>query len=659
MSRAEQPASSAAASIRTDRPLAGVLLVSAVAGFVVGLLFPAWHVAIEPAQVIAGIVEYPRGNPFGLYEVRLWTGWHQILAPLLAAGVPERVLTFALSGLVAAISFTALSAFAYGLGADRELAIATPFVLGVLNPTSWEFWYPIILLGHGHTYGMVGLAWLVLACGVLAAERWAVAAFLVGIAPAVHASLGAWLGLLALVCGLARWSDVRPHLAAIVRGGALGASIAVLSLAVHLLSQPAAPAVDPAVASRYLDGFVRLWDAHRIPGDLTGFGGLLVCIGLVVAIALLRCARQQIGAATALVLSVYITCGVLGIALALVQRFVPLEQIPNALLIAMPARLLNLPALAFLPLLIGVLGRYRTDVLARVLLVVLVAVAALRPLFPDLALYGLPFVGVATVFVIARHAERPGAAKIAEIGVMAFVMLRAFDAFDVVLSAANGPLIAAVAALGLMRAADWMHRKRTTPRDGSLARVARRLAAQPLLLQLPLRLALVATIAITAQAGRRGFEFRSSRLRNYTNDRALAAASRGDGLLLVAPGITTPQLITRRPVALDPGALDMLPYALAGGPEFERVLRIGYGVEFFAPPPQALHTAVLPSDVIQPIWETRSGSEWRGIASSLGVTDVLAPAKWKLGGVPEVERSGAYALYHIAVPAGAGPSGSP
>ena len=62
----------------------------------------------------------------------------------------------------------------------------------------------------------------------------------------------------------------------------------MLSLATHLLRLPAAPSIDPAVASRYLDGFVRLWDAHRIPGDLTGFGGLVVWIGLVVAIALLR-----------------------------------------------------------------------------------------------------------------------------------------------------------------------------------------------------------------------------------------------------------------------------------------------------------------------------------------------------------------------------------
>lgn len=45
----------------------------AALGLVVGVSFPSFHVAIEPAQVLAGIVDYPPENPFGLYERRLWT----------------------------------------------------------------------------------------------------------------------------------------------------------------------------------------------------------------------------------------------------------------------------------------------------------------------------------------------------------------------------------------------------------------------------------------------------------------------------------------------------------------------------------------------------------------------------------------------------------
>ena len=655
MSRAEQPSSSRGLPIHASRPLAGVLAISAFAGFAVGVLFPAWHVAIEAAQVVAGTVAYPSGNPFGLYEARLWTGWHQLLAPLLAAGVPERALTFALSGLIAALSFTALTAFAYGLGAGAELAIATPFVVGVLNPTSWDFWYPIILLGHGHTYGMAGLAWLVLACGVLATERWAVAAFLIGIAPAVHASLGAWLGLLALVCGLARWRELRPHFAAILRGGALGASITALSLAAHLQSQWAAPTIDPAVASRYLDTFVQLWDSHRIPGDVTGFGGLIVCIGLMVAIALLRCSRRQLNAGTSLVLSIYVTCGVLGIALALIQRLVPPEYVPSTLLIAMPGRLLNLPALAYVPLLIGVLGRHRSDLGARVLLVVLVGVAAARPLFNLGALYGLPLVGIATLGVIDRHADRPGAIRIAVIGMLGFGLLRATQPTLPLAFRDSAAIFAILGLAGLLIGASLRRAVSTAPGAGALRALGRRLGEQRALLDLPLRLALAATVLITLNTAIRGFEVRSSRLRDYSTDPALAAAALGHGLLLVAPGISTPQLITRRPVALDPGALDMLPYAPAGGPELARILDEIYGLDFFAPPASARNQAVVPVDPVKAVWERRSRTEWVAVATRFGVTDVLVPATWRLE-LPEVARGAGRVLYRV--PVASGPSGS-
>ena len=42
-----------------------VLLVSGLIGAIVGAwLYPTWHVAVETAQVVAGIVTYPPDNPF-------------------------------------------------------------------------------------------------------------------------------------------------------------------------------------------------------------------------------------------------------------------------------------------------------------------------------------------------------------------------------------------------------------------------------------------------------------------------------------------------------------------------------------------------------------------------------------------------------------------
>jgi hypothetical protein len=631
------------------RPIAGLLLLSAACGFALGVFFPAWHVAIEPAQVLAGIVTYPEGNPFALYETRLWTGWHQLLTPLLSAGVPELTLSLLLSGFIVALAFVALTVFAHAFGADDRLALATPFVLGVLHPTSWEFWYPILMVGHGHTYGMAGLSWLVLACGVLATGRFATGAFLVGMAPAVHASLGAWLGLLALLAGLARFRDVRPQIPAILRGGLAGVSITAVSLGAHLLAQKPGPDIDPAEAARYFDGFVRLWDSHRIPGDVTGFGGLLVVTGITLAVALLRCERRAIGAGAALVLRLYVACGVFGIALALLQRMIPEDVLPNSVLIAMPGRLLNLPALAYVPLVIGVLCRHRSDWLARALLALLVVVAALRPLFNLGPLYALPFIGIGTIGVIARHADRAGAVRIAVIGMLAFACLRA-TLPSLPLGFRDSAAVFAYAALALL--IFFTSRERTF-----LNPLVRRLRAQPLLLSVPLWLGLAGIAFITATTAVRGFDTRLARLRDHTIDRVLGAASRRDGLLLVAPRITTPQMITRRPVLLDPGALDGLVYALAGAPAVERSLRLGYGVEFFAPPKASLHMALLPPEYVQAIWEARTAAQWNDVASQLGVTDVLVPATWKLQGVPLVEQNHLYALYQITG-ATAGPSGS-
>jgi hypothetical protein len=43
-----------------------VAFASALMGAAMGALEPAYHVAIEPAQVLAGLVSYPPDNPFYL-----------------------------------------------------------------------------------------------------------------------------------------------------------------------------------------------------------------------------------------------------------------------------------------------------------------------------------------------------------------------------------------------------------------------------------------------------------------------------------------------------------------------------------------------------------------------------------------------------------------
>lgn len=558
-----------------------------------GVLFPAWHVAIEPAQVAAGLVSYPDGNPYALYQTRVWNLWHQILAPLLAAGVPERTLTFVVSGAVGAITFASMSCFALAMGASAPLALAAPLVTWFFNPMvmRWGFNYPILLVGYGHTYGMVGIAWLALACGTLGLGRLATGAFLIGIGPALHASLGAWLGLLAGLCGLTMLPRLRPHLPAILRGGLLGVAVAAASLLLHQRGRGPDPAIDPALAQRYLDTFVHLWDAHRAaPGLEWNLSLLLTATALGLVIAVRR--SRELGVGAALALRIFVAAALLGVLLALLLTFVPPREIPDALLIAMPTRMLNFPVLVYVPLVLGTLWRHRGDPVARVTIAVVAIAAVLWPRASWIQYVCVPAAGVVAI-ALAWRGERPR--KVANL--------------DSLLAAAT------VLALG------------------------------------------IGVVQMASNAIGK-FPVRAAKLRDRTTDPALDAASRTEGLLAVAPGITTAQAITRRPLVLDPGALDMLPYAIAGAPAVERILADLYGIEFFSPPGSALQQGVVPYGMAKKIWESRAPVGWRATASRIGFTHVLVPALWRID-LPLVAKSEVYALYRVdGAGDAAGPSGS-
>ncbi|HEX2486182.1 MAG TPA: hypothetical protein VHQ66_12815, partial [Myxococcota bacterium] len=103
---------------------------------------------------------------------------------------------------------------------------------------------------------------------------------------------------------------------------------------------------------------------------------------------------------------------------------------------------------------------------------------------------------------------------------------------------------------------------------------------------------------------------------------------------------------TRRSLVIDPGALDMLPYALAGGPALVDILDRVYAVDFFDPPRIALHEATLPEREVRVAFEGRSAPEWAALARAFSLTDVLVPAGWRLK-LPLVARSRWVALYHV------------
>src|SRR5689334_15615715 len=148
-----------------------VLLWSGLLGFALGAVFYDWQVIVESGQVLAGLVRYAPDNPFFMYHVKLWTLLNQAAGLLLRAGLSEAVVSVIGSGLLGLLSFQALSIVVYAMSRDAALAIGAPFVIFLSGITNLGVVYPISLLASEHTYGVVGLAWVVLVAGLFAAGR--------------------------------------------------------------------------------------------------------------------------------------------------------------------------------------------------------------------------------------------------------------------------------------------------------------------------------------------------------------------------------------------------------------------------------------------------------------------------------------------------------
>lgn len=587
MSRLEESAATVTHIARTRSPsscspFALPVLGSAALGFAFGVLYPATQVAIEPAQVLAGLVAYPPGNAFWLYETRVWTVLHQILAPLLAVGIQERQLSQLLSGCAGALNFAALAAFGRALGAAPAAAAVAPFLFWALDPVSWGWGYPILVIGHPHTYGTFGLAWAVLACSMLGAGRFAAGAALLGFAPALHPTVGAFTMATTGIAGLLGRHSLAPHRAELMRGGALGVGLAALSLGLHWVAQPTAPAPDPAAIERLYPVFLREWEAHRQPFDVTARHVWM--LGLEASIALVWMRRDLAAAPALLVRTLLVTIG-LGVVFALINRYAPLESLPRPVQAAMALRILNFAVIVFIPLLAATLTQAHASGIALVAASMLAAIALLWHRVQGIETWGIAVVGVIALAEAARGRAAPRDAARAPQGARPFEVL-----------------VAVAVAAGITHALVL-----------SVRSYPRRAAAV---------------------------------LRDRTNDPALAAASRTGELLVVAPGVERAQLATRRPVVIDPQALDMVAYVPAALPAVARAIEDLYGIDFEAPPAGDRNLSVVPVSTVRKIWEQRSPAEWSAVSREFGVHEILTPAGWRLQ-LPEVARSSVYVLRRV------------
>jgi hypothetical protein len=507
-----------------------VLAVSGLVGFIVGMFrVPALQVAVESAQVVAGIVHYPPGNVFYIYHTKVWTLLHQVGALFLLAGVSELTLSRLISGLLGMAAFQALGMVVYALSRNVVLAIASAIVIVLTGVAEGVAVYPVTLMGTSDTYGALGLSLFVLVLALFAAGCHRSAAFLLGLVPAVHAGLGAWLWVVTIVVfvwdGRPAFEQRRPARNFFLAGCAVSA----VSLAIQLVFITDVPPVDRLEVARTLSAFVSFWDYHRAPLQLVS-RPMLFNIGAmaVAAIGLLAFKRRLLPDAT-FFLEAVLVCGVLGL-LAVFLSWIPSQLVPATLLMLMPSRVLTINTMVLAATVIG-----------------------LSALVPRKGLTTI----VPVTLLAACVVYKPG-----------LVMGRAWGSWG-------------------------------TP------------------------------------------------LEDYSNDAFFAATAEDkNGLLLTGGSLHLIQLRTRRPVLIDGGGLDGLPYAPEAGPEMRRVLSDVYGIDLLRPPSEAQYAGVVPDDFNKDVWSKYSPSKWQDIRRAYHVTQVLTPVDWTVD-LPVIADNGDLRLYQI------------
>ena len=572
-----------------------VLIASGLAGYCVWRYGgPDWQVAVESAQVIAGIVEYPHDNPFFIYHWKLWTLLHQVCAIFLWVGVSERALSEVLSGIVGMVTFQALAIVVYAFSRNVILALAAVAVIVVSRAAQSGVMYPIFMLGTSHTYGALGLSVCVLVAGLIACARWRSGLFLLGLAPAIHPSLGVWLAV--IVAGCAAW-DVDGVVKSARSGWrylAAGVLISGVSLTVHLLVTPPIQSIPADEAARYLAAFTTFWDGHRQPVPLFRPGVVLNGAALCLSALWLTLFRRDLPDPSLFLLRFLVVS--VGVATAcLIASWAPPESLPEWLVILMPGRVLNLAAMLFAPLLFGLVGAYSGRRWGRA------------------TTLGL-------TFGLLVGAE----------GVMG--VWAPPDGFDPRVSR-MAVLMAAMLALIVCRTAETLTAPRPRVATPHRARIVNAVLA-------------VVTLIIVGISAWPLPPRHTAAMRDRLNDSVLGTVARGRGLLLTGGDLHLIQLRTRRPVLLDSGGLDTLPYALEGARAMERILRDVYGVDLFDPPAEAWKTGMVPPVFNRGVWEQYSPERWHEVRTRYQVTQVLTPAGWQLK-LPIVAQNMQFRLHDI------------
>lgn len=677
---------SADASQKRRADLTVVVLVAVICGVYFGLTC-GWQIAVESAQAVAGLVDYAPDNPFYVYHVKSWTLLHQIPALLLRCGVSEAAVSLAIGCFASTLCLTALALWSYALGGDRLIASLTPLICVVTNVCKeCGGLYPIRLYPRAYwtTYGVTGTGYVLFTWALLGLGFRRPVAFLCGLAPALHPSLGAWCALVTIATLAWDWRRERPRAASMLRWFAAGAALTAVSFAARCYVSRHVPAADPVAARRMVEAFVAGWDNHRVALSPAHVDWWMSGAALALAAVVYAWHRRRVPSDSLALLRVLLITSPAGLALAALTHVS--DWLPLSVVMAMPGRFINFSIVALPALLIGLLARWRRHWPMQAVFVGLMIACLARAVMLKTQIIYVPaapkfFALAALVFVyICCASRRRGQGRIARrrlgwatlmvLAVTAFVWRR--DWHLAALVGASAPLlwwmrerffwsrltrlrvaarwmsVACASAVGVMAIGPWLASGlalfNCLP-NGLTWGVGRRRIGRGAS-AIALALAGIGCCLIGWQLisqAHAGFAFERARRASPL----WSAASHGAGLLLTGPRVGIAQLLTRRGVVINAEAINQITYIPASAPAINRALERLYGDDLLRPrPTDWLPCGGLMGHSGRQLWESRDAGQWRLLASEFGFGDILTPANWKLR-LPLVAREGRLALYRV------------
>ncbi len=675
-----------------------VLLISGLCGAFLGTPASLQN-AVESAQVLAGKVIYPADNPFYLYHIKAWTLMNQIPALMLYWGVSERAASMLLGAVIGMVGFQAIALCTYVLCRNPWLALSVPLIVemsGLYDEI--HNCYAIRFFSHKpwQCYGVMGTSWVALCWALFAAGKRRSAAVMAGLAPAVHVTLGLWCLAVAFCTMVLFRRRVEMNWRSTFLWLGVGFAITLVSFSIAQYQARHVPSVDPEVRDAYVRAFADGWDTHRRPARLLAPAGYYGVYALLLSIVWLRWFRRELSPGGNFLMGTMLVSSIVGLALMVSTHFQ--DHLPTPLLMAMPARYINLTCFLLPAVVLGLLARRTNDVFALMLLVGCGFLLILRPYYLTLELFYIPdcwfTVALATLFLLgsawrwAAYDEEGQPAK-APWGLVALRWLCVLTAVCMagsygqmskillLLFAAGGVIIAlpervrAWCELGIVREVLMLLltgccvtaaiEELGFPMAVTMATAtaALLLLQQRDTLRLPVihtssaRWALATSMLVVAATAsvllaHSDVSEKYCSIYDCESDLLLRHIEQGEGMILTASSIRLIQLRARRPVVLEGAALNQLPYVPESGPSMNHILQRLYGEDLLKPRPPSwqMQRGGLMTSTGRKLWEKRTPEEWRRLANEFGFTQIVTYKKWKLN-LPVVYRTKRLTLYEV------------